>query len=119
MDQVGATRIPSKWRHPSHYGMVKSLIVDIGLIGTRSIQDLWTMRRQAVTQLDAFMASIAADVLEHERAHVPRLPHSLPPPIDAYAKLNESARNGETAILNDHECCILTAMLMKRDLRRL
>jgi len=65
MDQVGATRIPSKWRHPSHYGMVKNLIVDIGVIGTRSIQDIWSMMRQAVTQLDAFMASHAADVLEH------------------------------------------------------
>ena len=119
MDQVGATRIPSKWRHPSHYGMVKNLIVDIGVIGTRSIQDIWTMRRQAVTQLDAFMASHAADVLEHERAHVPRLPHALPPSKDAYAKLNDSARNGETAALTDHECRILTAKLLKRDPKKL
>ena len=104
MDQVGATRIPSKWRHPSHYGMVKNLMVNIGVIGTRSIQDIWTMRRQAVTQLDAFMASHAADVLEHE---------------DAYAKLNDSARNGETAVLTDHECRILTAKLMKRDPKKL
>ena len=51
--------------------MVKNLIVDIGVIGTRSIQNIWIMRRQAVTQLNAFMALHAADVLEHERAHVP------------------------------------------------
>ena len=40
MNQVGATRISSKWRHPSHNGMVKSLIVNIGVIGTRSIQSI-------------------------------------------------------------------------------
>jgi hypothetical protein len=119
MDQVGATRIPSKWRHPSHYGMVKSLIVDIGVIGTQSLQDIWTMRRQAATQLDTFMASHAADVLEHERAHVPRLPHALPPSKDAYAKLNDTACIGEMAVLTDHECCILTAKLMKRDPKKL
>jgi hypothetical protein len=34
MDQVGATNPPSKWRHPLHYGMVKNLIVDIGVIET-------------------------------------------------------------------------------------
>jgi hypothetical protein len=66
------------------------------------------MRRQAVTQLDAFMASHAADVLEHERAHVPRLPHALPPSKDAYSEHNESARNGGAeTILTDHECHIL------------
>jgi hypothetical protein len=59
------------------------------------------MRRLAVTQLDAFMASHAADVLDYEKAHVPRLPHALSPSKDAYAKLNDSARNGETAVLTD------------------
>jgi len=77
------------------------------------------MRRQAVTQLDAFMASHAADVLEHERAHVPRLPHAPPPSKNAYAKLNDSARNGETAVLTDQECRTLTAKLMKRDPKKL
>jgi hypothetical protein len=54
-------------------------------------------------------------VLEHERAHVPHLPHALPPSKNAYAKLNDSARNGETAVLTNQECRILTAKLMKRD----
>jgi hypothetical protein len=66
------------------------------------------MRRQAISQVDVFMTSHAADVLERERAHVPRLHHAPPPSKDTYSELNESARNdGAETILTDHECHIL------------
>ena len=38
MNKRWADRSPSKWRHPSKYGMVKQLIVGIG-----KIQDIWLM----------------------------------------------------------------------------
>ena len=40
MNKRWADRSPSKWRHPSKYGMVKQLIVGIGKIDTRAIQDI-------------------------------------------------------------------------------
>ena len=46
-------------------------------------------------------------MLEHERAYVPRFPHALPPSKNPYAKLNDTVRNGETAVLTDHECRIV------------
>ena len=46
----------SKILYAIHY--LKQLIVGIGKIGTRATQDIWLMRRQACTQLDAYMARI-------------------------------------------------------------
>ena len=116
MDKLWADRSPSKWRHPSKYGMVKQLIVGIGKIGTRAIQDIWLMRRQACTQLDAYMATPTADILEHERAHIPRLPHAVQPSKDAYAKAMDNSRtNNIETVLTDPECRLLTYRLLQRD----
>jgi hypothetical protein len=116
MDQHWAERVPCKWRHPSKYGMVKQLIVGTGEIGTRAIQDIWLMRRQARTQLDAYMATPTADILEHERAHIPRLPHAVQPFKDACEKAMDNSRTNNTEpVLTDPECRILTYRLLQRD----
>jgi hypothetical protein len=52
--------------------MVKQPIVWIEEIGTKAFQDLWIMRRQECTQLDAYMATPTADILEQELAHIPK-----------------------------------------------
>jgi hypothetical protein len=116
MDKLWAERSPSKWRHPSKYGMVKQLIVGTGEIGTRAFQDIWLMRRQACTQLDAYMATPTADILEHERAHITRLTHAVQPSKYAYAiAIDKSRTNNTEPVLRDPECCILTYRLLQRD----
>ena len=96
--------------------MVKQLIVGVGEIGTRAIQDIWLMRRQACNQLDAYMATPTADILEHERAHIPRLPHAVQLSKDAYAKaMDKSQTNNTEPVLTDPECRILTYRLLQRD----
>ena len=94
--------------------MVKQLIVGIGKIGTRAIHDIWLMRRQACTQLDAYMDTPTADILEHERAHIPRLPHAVQPSKDAYAiSMDKSRTNNTEPVLTDPECRILTYRLLQ------
>jgi hypothetical protein len=46
-------------------------------------------RRDACLQLDAYMATQQADIPEHERHHIPRLPHACVPSRSAYACIME------------------------------
>ena len=79
IDELSANRLPSKWRHPTHSAIVKKLLIDIGLIGTATLRDIWELRNQACSLLDAYMATSIADIHEAERQHIPRLPHAKIP----------------------------------------
>ena len=85
--ELGATQHNTRWQHPAHYGMVKDTLEEVGEVGTHACQELWRMRRDACLQLDSHMATPQADILEHERVHLPRLPHACIPSPTAYEKL--------------------------------
>ena len=76
------------------------------------------LRRETCLQLDAFMATQQADILEHERYHIPRLSHACAPSKSAYACIMEPGLelNGQTkAVLTEAECRIMSHKLLQCD----
>ena len=76
------------------------------------------LRRETCLQLDAFMVTQQADILEHERYHIPRLPHACVPSKSAYACIMEQGLelNGQKkAVLTEAECRIMSHKLLQCD----
>jgi hypothetical protein len=116
--ELGATLCSTKWQHPAHYEMVKKVLVEIGQVGTRACQDLWGMRREACLQLDAYMTTPQADILEHEKTHLPRLPHACRQSQTSHEKLMAEVRGGNTEselALTTAECRIMVYKLLQCD----
>ena len=87
-------------------------------MGTRACQELWGMRREACLQLNTNMAIPQADILEHERTHLPWLPHACRPSQTSYQKLLTEVRGGNTEsepVLTTAECRIMVYKLLQCD----
>ena len=114
--ELGAAISHTRWRHPSHYGMVKKALVEIGNVGTRACQSLWVMRRETYIQLDAYMATPQENILEHERTHLPRLPHACILKPSLYEKLMAETSGGGTGhepVRAAAECHIMVYKLLQ------
>ena len=102
-------------RQAFHMGLPLSLMVRVTdpHNSTKANQDLWIMRRLACSPIDAYMVTSTADTLEHERAHIPQLPHGVQPSKDASAKaMDNSTTNEVEPDLTASECRILTFPLL-------